>query len=339
MPASPVAIEETLKELIDLPRCVLRFDASLVDDLPHILKENFGIDDVRHASRAPALVRLLSQLDVTGRIPLSDLPRLIEGAGVDKAKFRPLADEDIMKANAQMFGQWSMTTVDENKDAVIDIQRDLGMGQYNADSKRHDTIWPGDLKTYMRGVTSVPATPFQRLVGRSFWELRILWWMLIGLLKPDVPSLSVGPRWVTEIIFFRERLGLKRHVGLDLFSDDDGLVVAGDMHAMKFPDRHFQLVFIKNTVDKSFDVRRLANEILRVLRPGGLVVIDQISGYGDCSPLTRTDIQRAENLVRVFKALSPQPLNVLVQEDIALTETPGRPVDRARFNSRIALQV
>ena len=158
-------------------------------------------------------------------------------------------------------------------------------------------------------------------------------------MKPEVPSLSIGPRWVTEIRFFREILGLKCHVGLDLFSDDAGLVVAGDMHAMPFPDNNFQLIFIKNTIDKSYDFRQLVREMLRVLRPGGIVVIDQIAGYGDCSPLTRTDIQRAENLARVFQANASEKLSIFVQKDIALDSIGGPRNDRAKFNSRLAFRL
>lgn len=333
-------IEATLWSIIDRSKCVLRFDASLIDDLSLILEENYGVKETADISRCRSLQLLISQLGLPQGASLQELPQRIAAVGIDKSKFRPVADATILETSAKVFDHWSLTTAESDVDAVVALQRDLGMGQYNVAAKRHDIEWPGgDLKGYLRGVTTIPASLFQRAIGRSYWELWITWWKLRGFLTSDIPSLSIGPRWITEIRFFREVLGLKRHVGLDLFSDDDGLVVSGDMHAMQFPDDHFQLVFIKNTIDKSYDFRRLVREILRVLRPGGIVVVDQIAGYGDCSPLTRTDIQHAKNLVRVFQANASEKLSVFVQKDIPLDRVGGARNDRAKFNARLAFRV
>lgn len=245
-----------------------------------------------------------------------------------------------MNENTAVFSNWSTDTVAENSEAVLTLQRDLGMGQYNAKSERHPQRRKntGGLRQYLRGVTTVPPSVLQRLTRRSFWELWITWWKFRGFLNATTPSLSVGPRWVTEIEFFREVVGLRQHIGLDLFSDDPQLVKAGDMHQMPFPNQHFQLVFIKNTVDKSYDVRRLVNELLRVVRPGGILIVDQICGYGDCTPLTRTDIQKSENLLRLFKTRAP--VRVLVQADIDLKSLRGATVlDRSRNNARLAIQI
>ena len=143
---------------------------------------------------------------------------------------------------------------------------------------------------------------------------------------------------MTEIEFFRDVIGLRQHIGLDLFSDDRALVTAGDMHEMPFPDRHFQLIFIKNTVDKSYNVRKLVDELLRVVRSRGIIVVDQICGYGDCTPLTRTDIQKSENLLRLFKARAK--VRTLVQSDVDLKALRGAITgDRASTNARLAIQV
>ena len=163
-------------------------------------------------------------------------------------------------------------------------------------------------------------------------------WIATGALNTEHASLSVGPRWVSEIEFFRQIVGLEKHVGLDLFSDDADLVVAGDMHAMPFPDGHFQFIFLKNVVDKSYDIRKLVCEIFRVMRPGGIVVVDQICGYGHTTPLTRTDIQKAGNLARIFERFGKIEQLVCMDVDISgIGDSAG--TDEKRYNARLALRL
>lgn len=178
----------------------------------------------------------------------------------------------------------------------------------------------------------------ERILRRSFWEIRIALWKLTGAIDGAQPSLSIGPRWITEIDFFRQVLGLRNHFGLDLFSDNRDLVVPGDMHEMPFSRAQFRLVFLKNVVDKSYRVRKLVDELLRVTQPGGIIIVDQICGYGTCTPLTRTDIQRAQNLLRVFRARARvQPL-VCRDVDISnIGDAKGRGEKRA--NARLALRI
>ena len=323
-----------------LPRgdLVLSFDQSLVDQLPDILRENFSVRDEADIARLPAL-RSLFQLLVpenSSAWQLSQLPALLAAAGVDKTAYRPLAPKSVTHESEGVFSHWSTSTAVENSQAVLTLQRDLAMGQYNSESTRHPMHREGSLRSYMRNVTTIPPSLLQRVTRRSFWELWIAFWKLRGFLNATRPSLSIGPRWVTEIEFFREVLGLRQHIGLDLFSDDRELVTAGDMHEMPFPDRHFQLIFIKNTVDKSYNVRKLVDELLRVIRSGGIIVVDQICGYGDCTPLTRTDIQKSENLLRLFKARGK--VHTLVQSDVDLKSLRRATIsDRANNNAKLAI--
>jgi hypothetical protein len=336
------AIAECLDALLPRNDLVLTFDQSLVDQLPDILRENFSISHENDIVELPALRSLFQLLapESQGAWRISELPELLTAAGIDKAAYRPLAPKTVTNESETVFAHWSTSTAAENAQAVLTLQRDLGMGQYNAESTRHTKHREGadGLRSYMRNVTTVPPSILQRLTRRSFWELWIAFWKLRGHLDASRPSLSVGPRWVTEIEFFRDVLGLRHHIGLDLFSDDPQLVKAGDMHDMPFPDRHFQLIFIKNTVDKSYNVRKLVEELLRVLSPGGIIIVDQICGYGDCTPLTRTDIQKSENLLRLFRARAK--VRALVQDDINLRSLHRAPVnDRANTNARLAIQV
>jgi SAM-dependent methyltransferase len=335
-------IADCLDALLPRKGLVLTFDQSFVDQLPDILRENFAVCDEGDIARLPALQSLFQYLvpDSPGAWKLSQLPELLVTAGIDRAAYRPLAPKLVTKENESVFSHWSTSTVVEDTQAVLTLQRDLGMGQHNRESARYSKRREGSdsLRFYLRNVTTVPPSILQRLTRRSFWELWIAFWKFRGLLNTKRPSLSVGPRWVTEIEFFREVVGLRQHIGLDLFSDDPELVKAGDMHAMPFPDRQFQFIFIKNTIDKSYNVRKLVDELVRVVCPGGIIVVDQICGYGHCTPLTRTDIQKSENLLRLFRARAK--IRTLVQADVELRLLRRAIVtDRSTNNARLAFQV
>lgn len=338
-------IKSCLDQLLPRGECVLSFDDSLVDQLPDILRELHEIRSMSDLGRVPALETLLGLLgqERASEDVLPSLPKLIEQAGIDKTAYVPKPPTAVLAETENMFSRWSVSTVKDDRNAVLALQRDLGRGEYNPSSEGHGDRWERGtsvLRHYLRGVTTVPPSFLERLTRTSYWELWIRWWKIRGWLDANLPSLSIGPRWITEIEFFRAVLGLKGHIGLDLFSSDESLIKVGDMHHMPFPDRYFQLVFIKNTVDKSYHVRRLVAELIRVTRPGGIVIIDQICGYGDCSPLTRTDIQKSENLLRLFRDKSS--VRVLVQSDIDLLKRKGavtRIRDRSRNNARLALQM
>ncbi len=330
-----------LRALISRPDCVLSFDADLVELLPDILAERHGINSDSALDAAPQLRELFDCMDIAkSERRISDLPRLIRESGVDLAEFDVRTFEGRVATVAKEFDHWSEDKVADSLDAVVTLQKDLGMGAHNAASGRYEANRSGgeQLRRYLRSVTTPPATLRERLLRKTFWEMKLAKWLKSGFLDPDTPSLSVGPRWVSEIEFFRQIVGLRKHIGLDLFSDDPDLVVAGDMHKMPFPDAHFQFAFLKNVVDKSYEIRRLVRELIRVVRPGGIVVIDQICGYGSTTPLTRTDIQRAGNLARIFERHAP--VDRLVCEDVDISgigDSAG--TNEKRYNARLALRV
>jgi hypothetical protein len=74
------------------------------------------------------------------------------------------------------------------------------------------------------------------------------------------------------------------------------------------------------------------------VRPGGIVIVDQVCGYGTCSPLTRTDIQSASNLRNVFAARVPLRSLVCTDVDISnLGDAAG--TGQRRYNARLAVQL
>ena len=336
-----IRIGELLQQLIRRDECVLTYDTSLVSQLPDILREQYEIASDSQIPSHPRLRELFSLLaaDAVDRAALSDLPSLIERSGTPLDGFSVLAPENATHEVARDFDHWTERRADEDLSSVLTLQRDLGSGRFSAARTRYASeLDVGELRNYLRGVTSAPPSFVERLLRQSFWELKIARWKRRGWVDPGKPSLSIGPRWLTEIRFFREIVGLRRHIGLDLFSDDPEIVTAGDMHNMPFPDAHFGFIFLKNVVDKSYDVRKLVSELVRVVRPGGIVVVDQVCGYGSCSPVTRTDIQRARNFLRLFDARArTEPL---VCEDVDISGVgDARAANARRFNARLAVRL
>ena len=95
-----------------------------------------------------------------------------------------------------------------------------------------------------------------------------------GNLSPDDATICIGNRWLGEILYFRENLGLKGAKGVDLFSRDPELVVAADMHNMPFEDNSMKLIFARGLINKSYDVRLLLREMVRVLKRDGLLIVE-----------------------------------------------------------------
>jgi len=335
------AMMACLDQIIDLPDCVLSYDRDLISSLPDILAENYQITDDAAIARLKPLeevCRLLAAADGScPRIP--ELPALLKAANLSLDKYSTRADVSKVSIAAKEFDQWSEVSANVSLTSVIALQKDLGMGTHRIDSGRYDPrLTLGRLRNYLGGVSTPRPSFIERLTRRSFWHLKLKSWLVMGRLSRDRPSLSVGPRWVTEIEFFREVVGLRQHIGLDLFSDDSDLVIKGDMHQIPFDNNHFQFVFLKNVVDKSYDVRKLVRELIRVVRPGGIVVVDQVCGYGSTTPLTRTDIQKAANLARIFERYCK--LERLVCRDIDISGLgDAKARNETRNNARLALRL
>ncbi|MBK8190278.1 MAG: class I SAM-dependent methyltransferase [Vampirovibrionales bacterium] len=112
-----------------------------------------------------------------------------------------------------------------------------------------------------------------------------------GNLSKNDPVLIIGPRHVDEVLFFRRYLGLVHTIGMDLFSDDQGLVIAGDMHQMPFEDGHFRLIYSANTFEYAYNLRLVIREIARVLKRSGYIAnINRSNAQLLPMPLGRSDV-------------------------------------------------
>jgi len=328
-------IDTALDALIDLSKCVLSYDRTPLQQFLNILDEQHGISSDADVEKNPDVTSIVQVFEthLDRKVQLSELENLLSENASLGAKFRATAL--IPNLPRSEFDKWTDVTASVDRGKTIALQKDLGMGAHNANSVRYDPHQRSEtLATYLRGVTTPRPSLIERVTGLSYWQLKLKIWQLRGLISSERPSLSVGPRWVTEIEFFRKIVGLKYHIGLDLFSDNPELIKAGDMHDMPLENDSFSFIFVKNTTDKSYDVRKFVSELVRVVAPRGIIVIDQICGHGAVSPLHRTDIQSAANLLNLYRAKAD--IRPLVCYDIDV-----RPWSRdgSTVNARLAMQV
>jgi SAM-dependent methyltransferase len=284
-PADPL-----LDRLIDRDHTIDRFDATYLDDLPRILREQHGItaDNATTHARWPELAELWR---LAGRdeidFDLAELPRALAAAGVDPRRHTPQHAQQQTKHrmrydNVRAWRKTANRSVDEvGPELVNELQVEY--------SRQSGGSHEWEFMDLARPETGDPWTSFIRdLVKR-------------GVIAADEPALTIGPRWTGEIVYFREQLGLENAIGLDLFSNDESLVKVGDMHDMPFRDNTFALVYQRNTFNKSYDIRKALEECVRVLRDGGVLVTDDCYDYTDgVSELARTNIKHNDGVLRVL---------------------------------------
>jgi SAM-dependent methyltransferase len=154
-------------------------------------------------------------------------------------------------------------------------------------------------------------------LGGEPWSAFIRGLLASGVLSPDSDVLDVGPRYLSEIRYFRDDLGLPRTIGLDLYTKDESLIKVGDMHAMPFADNSFDMLFTRATHDKAYDIRKALAEHVRVVRPGGVIISeDGMSYIVGVSELARTDLKSTAVLLRMY---GPTAGEILYQKDLAST--------------------
>jgi len=338
-----------LSDLVKINRRVLSYDRSIISVLPQILFEDRGISPFSrlgdHKELAP-LRQYKTIFESSTRI--QDLPKILIDNGVDEFMFDAVNDTPDAR-----FEDWSSEKMPDKAAAggaaeeILRIQSRLGKGRFSSDCRgyqeRLNILTTNYLdyvstRSYRTFASRLALKIFPTLGSAKLWEKLILTLLAAGKLNRFYPSLSVGPRWSTEIEYFRERFDLPMHIGLDLVNDSTGLIIKGDMHQTPFDDAQFQLVFIKNTVDKSYDIRKLVKELSRIVKPGGYIFIDQICGQQSCTPLTRTNIQKSSNLLRLFNAWVGTR-KVLVSRDLSLRSLPPEERGDATNHALLGIQL
>jgi len=101
----------------------------------------------------------------------------------------------------------------------------------------------------------------------------------LELVQPGASVLCLGARWGAEVQAFIDLEAFA--VGLDLNpSEGNKYVVCGDFHKIQYANHSIAIVFT-NAVDHVFNLGIFISEICRVLKPGGLLIMDLIKGTGE----------------------------------------------------------
>jgi SAM-dependent methyltransferase len=279
-----------LDRLLDREQLIDRFDASYLDDLPDILRELHGVSDADPLANPD--VRELWRL--TGRreeeFQLAELGPALEQIGVDPGRYSPQrAPKSVQRKHG--YGR------------VKSWRRAMGLRLGRAGGNGRDAVnaIQAEYSVQSGGDQEVAFTDLARPETGDPWSTLIVGLRESGALDADEPALTIGPRWVGEIDYFRGELGLRGAIGLDLFSPDEELIKVGDMHDMPFEDDTFGLVYQRNTFDKSYDIRAALRECVRVLRDGGVLITDDCYAYtAGVSELSRTSIKHNDQVLRVL---------------------------------------
>jgi SAM-dependent methyltransferase len=93
---------------------------------------------------------------------------------------------------------------------------------------------------------------------------------------PGRTVLCLAARIGTEVKAFLD-LGAFA-VGIDLNPGaDNRYVVHGDFHDLQFAPGSIDVVYT-NSLDHAFDIERIAKEVVKVLKPGGLLIVEAVQG-------------------------------------------------------------
>jgi SAM-dependent methyltransferase len=111
-------------------------------------------------------------------------------------------------------------------------------------------------------------TEFRKVLRDRLATLDIDW--------PGRTVLCLGARIGTEVKAFLD-LGAFA-VGIDLNpGEGNRYVVQGDFHDLQFASGSIDVVYT-NSLDHAFDIERIAKEVLQVLKPDGMFIVEAVQG-------------------------------------------------------------
>lgn len=142
--------------------------------------------------------------------------------------------------------------------------------------------------------------------------------------------LCVGCRNGLELDRFRAH-GFDDVVGIDIFSRRDDIKVM-DMHEMTFPDDSFDVVYSSHALEHSYDVGRVADQIVRVARDGAVVGVE-VPVRVQASAADRVVFSGLDELRATFAPHIREEL--LAEEQPPRSETNDQGTDIARLVFRV----
>lgn len=132
----------------------------------------------------------------------------------------------------------------------------------------------------------------------------------MSCLKKGSNVLCLGARQGTEVKAFLD-LGCFA-VGIDLCpGKENKFVLFGDFHDLQFPAESADVIFT-NSLDHLFDAKKLLDEITRVLKPGGILIIEAIHGEAQSTAPDHYASfwwQRVDDLIALFSRHNFKPIH------------------------------
>jgi SAM-dependent methyltransferase len=142
----------------------------------------------------------------------------------------------------------------------------------------------------------------------------------VGTVSPSSRVLCIGPRNEAEILLLSlYGFSLKNIVGVDLQSYSP-LIRQMDMHQLEFADNSFDVVYVLYTLPYAYDLRQACMEIVRVLRPDGVVAAG-FQAIASKSHLRAENAQLQGGLEELLEHFQPHVRHVFWQE----TDPDGTP--------------
>lgn len=188
---------------------------------------------------------------------------------------------------------------------------------------------PADYRAYLD-------TQLKRTLGKVDAPLQLRTQIMVDSVArfADLPRsrvLCVGCRNTAELDYFLAR-GAQSVTGIDLYSPDPRIQVM-DMHRMTFPDHHFDVLYSVHALEHAHDPAQVAREIVRVVRPQGVVAIEVPVQYEPGG----ADLVDFKDLDTLHALFAPHLDQVLWSESLAAGEPgnrSGTPIIRTIFRLR-----
>lgn len=138
-----------------------------------------------------------------------------------------------------------------------------------------------------------------------------------GILDSKSKVLLLEPRWVNEVFSFKKRFGFENVAGVASFSTNENVISIGDMHTMKFDSNTFDVIYQRNTLSLSYNVRALLDECIRILKNNSILIIDNALDYKiGVNPIIRTNIHSTQWIIEFLKTKTTA---VLYNKEVIMT--------------------
>ncbi len=137
-----------------------------------------------------------------------------------------------------------------------------------------------------------------RIIAKNRLTFRRHFLLATPSLSPDAKIVCAAARDGTEVEVWRD-MGFANTIGFDLYpGPDNRFVIVGDFHKMPFETGSVDLLYC-NSLDHALDLDKFFNEASRVLKSGGLALIDLTDLESGVGPWEATEWTCAQDVLDI----------------------------------------